>query len=389
MTAAIADGTAKAGTPVIPFVKLLTARTDTAGQAYVHWGATTQDVMDTALTLQLRGIVALVGDGLAALGEALAEQARRHRSTPMVARTVLQHALPTTFGLKAAGWLDMVTRHRQRLAEIGPRILALQFGGAAGTLASLGGKGAEVGPLLARDLGLTWPDTPWHGARDRIGETAAYCGLLCGSLGKIGRDVALMMQTDVGEAAEPAAPGRGGSSTMPHKRNPVLSAVMIGAAISAPGLVATILAAQMHEHERAAGSAHAEWRTLPELLRITTGSLAAAVTLIEGLQIDACRMRANLDVTQGLVMAEAVMMALAGGMGRLEAHHLVNGACRRAMEEGRHLRDVLAEEPAVTAQLEPEALARLFEPGFYLGSADAFIDAALSAHAALPGENLS
>jgi 3-carboxy-cis,cis-muconate cycloisomerase len=388
MAAAVAEGTARAGTPVIPFVKLLTARTDAAGHPYVHWGATTQDVMDTALTLQLRSIVALLGDGLAALGEALAEQARRHRGTPMVARTVLQHALPTTFGLKAAGWLDMVTRHRQRLGEISPRILVLQFGGAAGTLASLGGKGAEVGPLLAGELGLSWPATPWHGARDRIGEAAAFCGLLCGSLGKIGRDVALLMQTDVAEAAEPAAPGRGGSSTMPHKRNPVLGAVMIGAAISAPGLVATILAAQMHEHERAAGPAHAEWRTLPELLRITTGSLAAAVTLIEGLQVDDRRMCANLDVTQGLVMAEAVMMALAGAMGRLEAHHLVEGACRRAVSEGRHLREILSEEKAVTAQLDPRSLAELFEPRAYLGSADAFIDAALSAHAALPNEAL-
>jgi 3-carboxy-cis,cis-muconate cycloisomerase len=381
---AVAEGTGRTGTPVIPLVKLLTSRTEAAGQPFVHWGATTQDVMDTALVLQARDVLALLDEGLNRLGMALAALASGHRRTPMVARTVMQHALPTTFGLKAAGWLDAVTRHHGRLGELGPRVLALQFGGAAGTLGALGDKGAEVSARLADELGLTLPALPWHTARDRVGELAAFCGLLCGTLGKIGRDVVLMMQTDVQEAFEAEAPGRGGSTTMPHKRNPVLAAVMIGAGTASPGLVGTILSAQMHEHERAAGSAHAEWRSLPDLLRLTGGALKAAGALAEGLQIDARRMHHNLDATNGLIMAEAVMMALGGAIGRLEAHHLVEAACKRAMAGHQHLRDVLMADPSVTALLAPDELAKLFDPVSYLGCADHFIDAALAAHRSLP-----
>ncbi len=384
MGAAVADGTARAGTPVIPLVKLLTGRTEPVGQPFVHWGATTQDVMDTALVLQAREVLALFAEGLGDLGQALATLALKHRDTPMVARTVMQHALPTTFGLKAAGWLGAVTRNQGRLGELGPRVLSLQFGGAAGTLASLGDKGADVRANLARELGLTLPATPWHSARDRIAEMASFCGLLCGVLGKIGRDVVLMMQTDVQEAFEPPAPGRGGSSTMPHKRNPVLAAIMIGAGTAAPGLVSTILFAQMHEHERAAGPAHAEWRTLPELLRLTGGALKAAVTLASGLEIDIERMRLNLETTKGLIMAEAVMMALGSRMGRLESHHLLEAACRQAVASGDHLKDVLAADPAVSAHLPPQELAKLFEPESYLGSSGHFIDAAIEAHRKMP-----
>ena len=381
---AVALGTAKTGTPVIPLVKLLTARVDAEGQPFVHWGATTQDVMDTALVLQLRDVMAVFSDGMTSLGWALANLAKAHRDTPMVARTVMQHALPTTFGLKAAGWLTAVLRHHDRLGEMAPRVLALQFGGGAGTLASLGEHGEFVSRHLAKELGLVLPATPWHSARDRIGEMAAFCGLLCGTLGKIGRDVTLMMQTDVQEAFEPSAAGRGGSSTMPHKRNPVLAAVMAGAGIAAPGLVATILAAQMHENERAAGSAHAEWRTLPELLRITSGALKAAITLAEGLDVKPDRMRANLDATRGLIMAEAVMMALGGKIGRLAAHHVVQHACQRAVAEQRHLRDVLGEDDQVAPHFAQPDLAALFEPEAYLGSAGRFVDAALLAHTQLP-----
>lgn len=381
MAAAVAEGAARVGGPVIPFVRLLVARTAEEGQPFVHWGATTQDIMDTALVLQLRAVSGVMEDQLAALADALAALARAHRDTPMIARTVMQHALPTTFGLKAAGWLMSVLRLAERFDEWRPRALALQFGGAAGTLASLGSKGPAVAAALARELGLANPETPWHAARDRIAETGALCGLVCGALGKIGRDVTLLMQTDVGEAFEPAAPGRGGSSTMPHKRNPVLSAVMTGAGIAAPGLVATLMSAQMHEHERAAGAGHAEWRTLPELLRITSGALQAAVTLAEGLEVRPERMRANIDATDGLVMAEAVMMALGPTLGRLEAHHLVEEACRRAAAQGRHLRDMLAEDGRVGAALPAERRLALFEPEAYLGAAGHFVDAALEAHA--------
>lgn len=384
MAAAIAEGTARAGTPVIPLVKLLTARVDPDGQAYVHWGATTQDVMDTALALQMRDVSDLLDLGLSQLASALATLAHRHRDTPMIGRTVLQHALPVTFGLKAAGWLGGVTRTRQRLAESAPRVLALQFGGAAGTLASLSSKGPAVAERLAMELGLALPAMPWHAARDRIAEMAAFCGILCGTLGKIGRDVTLMMQTDVQEAFEPAAPGRGGSSTMPHKRNPVLSALLVSAGLQAPGLVATLMAAQMHEHERAAGPAHAEWRTLPELLRLTAGALKAAIALAEGLDMRPDRMRAGIDTTNGLVMAEAVMMALGASLGRLEAHHAVDEACRAALAQNRHLRDVLAEDGRIGAALGPERLRALFEPEAYLGAAGLFVDAAIAEHEGMP-----
>lgn len=380
MAARIAQGTGQAGTPVIPFVKLLSARVGADGQPFVHWGATTQDVMDTATVLQVRDVCAIVDEGLRELAAGLAVLAREHRDTPMIARTVLQHALPTTFGAKTAGWLTAVLRHRGRLAELGPRVLSLQFGGAAGTLASLGDRGPLVAKRLATELGLALPPTPWHSARDRIGEIAAFCGLLCGTLGKIGRDVTLMMQTDVQEVFEPAAPGRGGSSTMPHKRNPVLAAVMTAAGLSAPGLVATIFAAQMHEHERAAGHGHAEWRTLPELLRITSGALAAAVTLVRGLEVRPRRMRANIEMTQGLVMAEAVTMTLGRTLGRLEAHHIVEQACKQAIAADRHLLDVLAEDARVG--LGSHELAHLFEPEAYLGAAGHFVDEALKAYAA-------
>ncbi len=381
MAAAVTEGAARAGSPVIPFVRLLAARTAQEGQPFVHWGATTQDIMDTALVLQLRAVSAIMEDQIATLADALAALALAHRDTPMIARTVMQHALPTTFGLKAAGWLTAALRLAERFDEWRPRALALQFGGAAGTLASLGTKGPAVAAALARDLGLANPQTPWHAARDRIAETGALCGLICGALGKIGRDVTLLMQTDVQEAFEPMAPGRGGSSTMPHKRNPVLSAVMTGAGVAAPGLVATLMSAQMHEHERAAGAGHAEWRSLPELLRITSGALQAAVALAEGLEVRQERMRANIDATNGLVMAEAVMMALGATLGRLEAHHLVEEACRRAAAQGQHLRDVLAQDPQVGAALPAERLAALFEPESYLGAAGHFVDAALAAHA--------
>jgi len=380
LAAAIAAGTAKAGSPVIPLVTLLTARTEAQGQPYVHWGATTQDVMDTALVLQWRDIAALFEAELASLADALAGLARQHRDTPMVARTVMQHALPTTFGLKAAGWLTAVLRHRERLAEVAPRVLCLQFGGAAGTLASLGERGGAVAERLAGELGLGLAVTPWHTARDRIGEIAAVCGLLCGTLGKIGRDIVLMMQTDLEEAFEPAAAGRGSSSTMPHKRNPVLASVMVGAGTAAPGLVSTILSAQMHEHERAAGSGHAEWRALPELLKITSGALKAAVTLAGGLDVRPDRMRANLERTRGLIMAEAVMMALGAGLGRPEAHHRIDAACKRARADDTHLRDAVLADAAIMAHLSPQQVEALFSPTSYLGSAGAFVDAALAAH---------
>jgi 3-carboxy-cis,cis-muconate cycloisomerase len=377
----LARGAALAGNLAIPMVKQLTALVaadDAEAARFVHWGATSQDVIDTGLVLQLRRYVDWLGSELDVLSGHLAALATRHRATPMVARTWLQQALPTTLGLKAAGWLDAVDRMRARIGEAGPRLLALQFGGAAGTLAALGPRGLDVAAALAADLGLALPAVPWHGARDRIAEAAALLGLLVGTLGKIARDVSLCMQTEVAELFEPTGEGRGGSSTMPHKRNPMASATILAAAARAPGLVATGLGAMVQEHERAVGGWQAEWASLPELCRLAGGALRQCNEMLGGLQVDAARMRANLEATRGLIMAEAVQMALGHKIGRLAAHDLVEAACKRAVREGRHLRDVLAQDPAVRAHLDDKALAQLFEPTAYLGVADALVGRALA-----------
>lgn len=380
---ALAQAAAAAGNLAIPLVKQLTAevaKDDTEAAKYVHWGATSQDAIDTGLVLQLRDALAQIDDELAQLCDGLAQLAAAHRDTPMIGRTWLQHALPVTFGLKAAGWLDGLLRQRQRLAELRPRLLALQFGGAAGTLASLGGRGLDVAGTLAAQLGLDLPDAPWHSQRDRVAEAATVLGLLSGSLGKIARDISLQAQTEVGELAEPAAPGRGGSSSMPHKRNPVGCAAALAAATRVPGLVATMLAAMAQEHERALGGWQAEWDTLPQIVQLSAGALRQMRQVVAGLTVDAERMRANLSLTHGLIMAEAVTLALGAKIGRMHAHQLVEQACRAAVAEGRHLREVLAQDPQVGAALPPAELERLFDPAAYLGVAAGLVERVLQTH---------
>lgn len=377
--AALGASTRNVGYPVVALVKQLGKAAGGEAARYVHWGATSQDIIDTAMVVQLRTALAPIGRDLAWLSDALAGLAEAHRKTPMIGRTWLQHALPISFGLKAAGWLDAVERHRARLAELEGRLLVLQFGGATGTLASLGDRGLDVAAALARELDLTLPAVPWHGARDRLVEVGTTLGLITGTMGKIARDVSLLMQTEVGEVFEPASAGRGGSSTMPHKRNPVACASVLAAATRAPGLVATLMTAMVQEHERGLGNWPAEWVTLPELAALTAGALAVTADTIAGLEVDGARMRANIDATDGLVMAEAVMMALAPTMGRLAAHHLVEAASKRAVAERRHLRVVLADDPKIAAQLDAAALDRLFDPLNYLGVADALITRALAA----------
>jgi len=380
--ASLATATAMAGNPAIPVVKQLTARVaekDAAAARFVHWGATSQDAMDTGLVLQLRQALGGIEADLQRLSAALAYLAEHYRDTPVVGRTWLQHALPVTFGLKAAGWLDAVERHRLRLNELKSRLLVVQFGGAAGTLAALGDRGLDVAKALAADLRLGLPDMPWHTARDRVAECATVLGLLTGTLGKIARDTALMMQTDVAEAFEPAAAGRGGSSTMPHKRNPVSAASVLAAATRVPHLVGSILSGMMQEHERGLGGWHAEWQALPELVRLAAGATDQMADTMAGLEVDAGRMRTNLDETRGLIMAEAVMMALGAKIGRLAAHDLIEIACRRAVVEQRHLRDVLSGDAEVAKHLTAEDLIRLFDPLNYIGVAPAMVDRVLSA----------
>ncbi len=384
--AALGEAIATAGNSAIPLVKALgkqIASSDAEAERYVHLGATSQDVMDSGLVLQLRQALALIEDQLAQLADSLAAQAQRFATTPLAGRTWLQHATPVTLGMKIAGWLGAVTRSRQRLQQLKPRLLVLQFGGASGTLAALGAQALPIAKALAEELQLTLPEQPWHTQRDRIVEFGAVLGLIAGSLGKFGRDISLLMQTEAAEVFEPAAPGKGGSSTMPHKRNPVGAAVLIGAATRVPGLVSTLFSAMPQEHERSLGLWHAEWETLPEICCLVSGSLQQARLLADGLEVDAARMARNLELTQGLVLAEAVSIVLAQRVGRDTAHHLLEQCCKRAVAEQRHLRAVLADEPQVTAELSGAELDDLLNPAHYLGQAQAWVERAVAEHNAL------
>jgi 3-carboxy-cis,cis-muconate cycloisomerase len=377
----LAEAATRSGNLAIPLVKALTAeitRSNTDAARFVHWGATSQDVIDTATMLGLRaGIDALLVDVDRAIA-GFARQAALHRNTAIVARTWLQHALPMPFGLKLAEYAAALHRSRGRLLHLKKHALALQFGGAAGTLAALGDQGLKVAEKLSGILGLPLPEAPWHSHRDRIAEAASVLAILAGTCGKIARDVQLMMQTDVAEAFEPSGEGRGGSSTMPHKRNPVAAAGALAAAIMAPNLAATIFAAQVGDHERSAGPWHAEWPTLPSLLLVTSGALASTVDIAEGLEVDASRMRANLDATGGLIMAEAVAFALAEKVGKQKAHHLVEAASKKAVAEKKSFRAVLEQDPAITAYLEAKKIAQLLEPMAYQGVSQTLIDRLLA-----------
>jgi 3-carboxy-cis,cis-muconate cycloisomerase len=377
-----------AGNVAIPLVAALTravGAVDADAKGYVHWGATSQDAIDTGLVLQLRDALALIDADLARLAGALAMQARRHTATVLSGRTWLQQALPITLGVKLAAIVSALDRHRDRIASLRSRALVLQFGGAAGTLASLHERGLAVSDELGRELGLEVPDMPWHTERDRLCEIAATLGMLTATLGKLARDLSLLAQTEVGEADEPAAPGRGGSSTMPQKRNPVGASIALAASLRVPGLVATMLQAAVQEHERGLGNWPAEWETLPQIVMLTAGALDAMAEVAEGLDIHVDRMRANLDLTHGLIFAEAVQMALAPAMGRDAAHSLVAGACRRASAQRAHLRDILENEPRVNDVLGREAIAHLFDPAAYLGQSRAYVARALVRHPAQRG----
>jgi 3-carboxy-cis,cis-muconate cycloisomerase len=365
------------GYPIVGLVHQLARQCGDAGR-YIHWGATTQDIMDTATVLQVRGALALVEDDLAALKAALAALAQKHRGTVMAGRTHLQHALPVTFGYKAAVWLGMVERHLERLAELRPRVLVGQFAGAAGTLASLGDKGLSVHDALMDELGLGRPRTPWHVARDGLAEAVSFLGLVTGTLAKIATDVMLLMQTEVAEAFEPFVQGRGSSSTMPQKRNPISCELIVAAAKVVRGNVGLMLDAMAADHERATGPWHLEWVALPEAFLAASGALSQSRFMLEGLIVDAGRMRRNLDLTGGLIVAEAVMMALARHTGRQAAHDIVYGACRAALDTGSTLLKELERQPEVTRHLAPERLAELTDPVNYLGSTQAMIDRALN-----------
>jgi 3-carboxy-cis,cis-muconate cycloisomerase len=369
------------GNPAIPLVKELTAlvRKINAGAArYVHAGATSQDVIDTATMLQLKVALSRIWNGITGLQQRLTELIAEHRETLMIGRTLLQQARPISFGFKVAGWLDQLIRCKCRLREVRAQALVLQFGGAVGTLASSGSDALAVMSSLARRLELGEPAMPWHTARDRFFEVGSALAMLTGCLGKIATDASLLMQTEVGELSEAAAEeGRGGSSAMPHKKNPVAPTMIIAACARVPGLLATVSASMMQEHERSVGRWHAEWNPLPQIVCLTGGAIKQTDDLFSRLEINKDRMHQNMDLTRGLIFAESVAIALGKKIGKPEAEQLVRLACQRAREKGCHLREVLMQEPAVSRVLDQETLDQIFRPKNALGAANQLIDRVL------------
>jgi 3-carboxy-cis,cis-muconate cycloisomerase len=371
--------TENVGYPILPLVHQLAEQAGEAGR-YVHWGATTQDIMDTASVLQLRAALDLVGADIGALRGILADLALRHRDTPMAGRTHLQQALPITFGYKAAIWLAAMDRHAERLAQLRPRVLVGQFAGAAGTLASLGEDGFRVQEALCRELGLEQPVITWHVARDGLAEAVAFLGLVTGTLAKIATDIMLMMSTEFGgEVMEPFVKGRGASSTMPQKRNPISSEIMLATAKAVRQQVALVLDAMVQDFERATGPWHLEWMALPESFLLTASCLHQARFALSGLTVDVGRMRTNLDLSGGLIVAEAVMMAAAPALGRQHAHDVVYDACRVAVTSGRPLVEALMEVPEVVEALGGrDGIERRCDPAHYLGLAPQMVDRVLA-----------
>lgn len=366
------------GYPILPLVHEIARICEGGAGQYAHWGATTQDIMDTGAVLQIRDALDLIEADLGTLSGILADLARRYRDTPMAGRTHLQHALPVTFGYKAAVWLSSVERHRERLVQLRPRVLVGQFAGAAGTLASLGDQGLAVSDALMDELGLGRPSMPWHVARDGIAETVGLLGLVSATLAKIATDIMLMMATETGEAFEPFVKGRGGSSTMPQKRNPISCELIHAQAKLVRQHAALGLDAMVTDFERATGPWHVEWAIVPEAFVLTGGALHQANFMLGGLEVDAGRMRRNLDLTAGLIVSEAVMMGLAPALGRQVAHDVVYDACRQALAEGSTLLDLLKRHPEVSAKLDAAELERLCDPESYLGAAPAMVDRMLA-----------
>ena len=374
------------GYPILPLVHQLVQMCGEAGR-YVHWGATTQDIMDTANVLQVRDALDIIEADIQALRGILGDLAKKHRDTPMAGRTHLQHALPITFGYKVAIWLAMFDRHQQRLAQLRERVLCVEFAGAAGTLASLGDKGLEVQQALALELNLGVPTTTWHVARDGFAEAVNFLALVTGSLGKIALDIMIMASTEYAEVYEPFVKGRGASSTMPQKRNPISSELMLAAAKGVRQHAGLMIDAMIQDFERATGPWHAEWIAIPESFILTAGALHQAKFALGGLIVDTDRMGANLGISQGLIVAEAVMMGLAPALGRQQAHDIVYDACRVVNEQGGTLADALAAIPVVTQHFDRAAIDRLTDPANYLGLAPVMVDRALAA-SALAGNHL-
>ncbi len=379
----VAASTRKVGYPVVGVVDELGRIAGPSAARHLHLGATTQDIVDTAMVLQMRAALARIRAGLIAVAKALARQARRYRDTPMAGRTHLQHAVPITFGYKCAVWAAPLAAHVERLDVAARRALIVQFGGAAGTLASLGSKGPAVLETLARELGLGIPAITWHVARDGFAEIASVLALICGSLAKFALDFALLAQSEVAEVAEPHAEGRGGSSTMPQKRNPIACEAILAATRVVHALAPAMYAAMAHEHERAAGGWQSESLILPQCFTLTAGALERARVIAEAMAVDTGRMLANLSAKQGLIMAESLAAALTPSMGRARAHRTVERIANRAIDEGRNLRDTAEADSELRRHLDVAKIDRALEPSSYLGAAGEFADRVIAIIASL------
>jgi 3-carboxy-cis,cis-muconate cycloisomerase len=374
--------TERIGYPILGVVQQIVGLCSDGLGEWCHWGATTQDITDTAAVLQIRAALALVENEMEAVAAALAELSRRHRDTPMAGRSNLQQAVPLTFGFKTAALLAAMQRHRERLQQLRPRVLVGEFGGAVGTLASLGSDGLKVQAALMDELGLGHPEIAWHTVRDRIGEVACFLGLLSGTLGKISMDVKLLMQTEVAEVHEPFHEARGSSSTMPQKRNPISCLYIHSTAALIRQHVAALLEAAVADHERSTGPWEIEWLALPEIFLLASGALAQTRLLLEGLEVDAARMRANLDLTRGMIVSEAVMMGLAPHLGRQRAHDLVYDICRKVTASGEPLLGLLAQDAEIGKHLSRAELGQMCDPARYLGLAGEMVDRVLAREAA-------
>ncbi len=379
---ALTDAAFRAGTPAIPLVKMLTEqvrKSNAEAAGFVHWGATSQDVADSAMSLLLKRAEPILIADLLRLEKALAALSDTHKNSVMLGRTLLQPAPPVTFGLKAAGWLASTRRGRRRLQKAFRSAAVLQFGGGSGTLASLGDHGIAVAKSLSAELGFAnRPAAPWHAQRDNLATLLCAAGVLTGSLGKMARDISLLMQSEIAEAAEPGGDSRGGSSTMPHKCNPTACALTLAASHRVPGLVASFLSAMSQEHERGLGGWHAEWPIVAVVVQSTGVAIASMAEVAQGLSVDPEKMRHNLEATNGTVFAERAMMLMGSKLGRDVAHKILEGAVKRTVAEGRSLSAVLSEMPEVTALLTRAELKQLETPDQYLGSAEAFRNALIS-----------
>jgi len=375
--AKLKEATERIGYPVLPVVQQLVKLCKDGLGEWCHWGATTQDITDTATIMQIRDALVIVEDDINAIADALAALAKKYRDAPMAGRSNLQQAVPITFGYKMATMLGAFERHKQRLKELKARVLVGEFGGAAGTLSSLGQDGLKVQDELMNELKLGQPDISWHTVRDRIAEVGCFLGLVTGTCGKIAFDVKLLMQTEVEEVYEPFHQGRGSSSTMPQKRNPISSVYITAQTAMVKQLVSALLEAQIEDHERSTGPWEIEWIALPEIFMLSAGALAQTRFLVSGLQVNEKKMRENLDITKGLIMSEAVMMGLGPMLGRNYAHDLVYDICREVVKTGRPLIDLLAENKEIAKHANRKTLEALVDPANYLGVAGEMVDRVL------------